>query len=192
MKDILQWIPNFFKGMLEVLERVQNMARGRIRGHIIFWTAMILFFVFAVFFLMWWSKSVYDNFSAFLGHFNIHITQVQINIPSSFFINLLLGLLVAIFDLIVLTVLAGIVGAFFGMLTSILFPAFTTYRIDKFFVELIPLLKRTDELSHTEETKQTLREAKELNRRWQKRLSNRITRFLTTKWNREKFDNMEL
>ena len=67
------------------------------------------------------------------------------------------------------------------MITSVLFPAFTTYRIDILFKELIPLLEKTNELNPTNETEQMLRDINGLYERWQKRWSNRITRFLTTK-----------
>lgn len=59
------------KGVLEVLAKAQEMAGGKIRGHIVFWTMFILVVLFAVFFLMWWSQSAYENFIGFLSHFKI-------------------------------------------------------------------------------------------------------------------------
>jgi hypothetical protein len=192
MKDILQWIPNFLKGMLEVLEKVQEMSGGKVRGHIIFWGAIILSFAFATLFLMNWSNSAYTNFCAFLTHFNIHIEQVEIGIPSSIFPKLLLTFLVALIEMVLLIAFAGTIGAFIGMITSVLFPAFTTYRVDMLFKKLIPLLKQADEINHSIEIARILDEANILSERWQKRWSNKATRFLTTKANKKKFENMEL
>lgn len=192
MKDILQWIPNFLKGMLDVLERVQNMAGGKIRGHIIFWILIALFILFAILFLMWWSNSAYESFCTFLGHFNIHIQEVEVEIPSSLFSRILLSLIIVVAEVIFMIGLAGVIGAFLGTLTNIIFPGFTTYHIDKLFIELLPMIKRVKELDPNSETEQMLNDVTKLQERWQTRYPNRITRFLTTKMNREKFDKRKL
>jgi hypothetical protein len=192
MKDFLQWIPNFLKGMLEVLAKAQQMAGGRIRGHVVFWTMLILFFVFAALFLMWWSPSVYNNFSEFLSHFNIKIEQVNINIPSSLIPNLLLSFLLSIITLIFMISFGALIGSFLGTLFNIIFPGFTTYRIDKIFVELLPIINKVKEINSNKEIEQILNDVTKLQERWRTRFPNRVTRFLTTKTNREKFDKRKL
>ena len=192
MRNLFIWIPEFFKGMLEVMKETQERAGGGWKGQFVFWIVFFLFLVFSVVFFTWVSKYAYGNFTEFLSYFNITITHVDVTIPSSVFTNLLLSLLVTVLYFIVLIGFAGIMGAFIGMLTNSIFPAFTTYRIDKVFTDLLPVLKRTDEINHTDETERMLGEVTRLNERWNKSRATRISRFLTAKRNREKFDKVKL
>lgn len=192
MKDILQWIPNFFKGMVEVLKELQKMAGGGRRGQIVFWVFFIIAVALALLFIGWAIKPAYDNMAVFFGYFNIHIKHINITVSSSLFPNLLLSLLLTLISVVFMIGFAGIIGAFLGMLTNAIFPGFTTYRIDKLFSQLIPILKKTRDANPSSDTEQILTDANKLYERWQTRFPNKITRFITTKTNRDKYDKMKL
>lgn len=192
MRNLFIWIPEFFKGMLEVMKETQERAGGGWKGLVVFWVFVIWFIILSALFFMWFSKYAYSNFTEFLSYFNITITQVDVAIPSSVFTNLYLSLLITVLYFIILVGFATIIGAFLGMLTNAIFPAFTTYRIDKIFADLMPILKSMDEINHTDETERLLNDFNKLNERWQKSRVNKITRFLTAKRNREKFDKVKL
>jgi hypothetical protein len=168
------------------------MAGGKIRGQIVFWVCFLLIIVILFLGAGILLNPTYESISSVLSHFNIHITQIDLDIPSTIWVNLLIIFVAALIETMIVFAVFGGLGAFIGMLLNAVFPAFTTYRIDKIFAELIPLLERVKEANPNNETEEMLNDATKLNLRWQKSWANKIARFATSKQNRQKFDKVKL
>lgn len=178
MFDWLKVFPYVFKEMIGGLKELQQMAGGRKRGQFVYWSLFIIFLVALVLAVTWATKPAYESLSSVLNHFNVDINDVDVNIPSSIFPNLLLALLLSILYLVVLAGFGAIVGIFFGTITSAIFSPNTTGRIDNIFSELIPLLKTYEQESHNDVAMRLLNDANVIQARWNKSRITRMTRLL--------------
>lgn len=142
--------------------------------------------------LLWLTGFVADKLTTLGNELHVHLIRNQINIPSGIFPHMLFSLLFVIIEMVILVGIAGILGVFLGMLTNILLSPFTTQRIDKLFIELLPILNKNNETNQSSENKQLLDEATKLRNRWDKHWINKISRWTTGKKNREKFDKTKL
>jgi hypothetical protein len=188
MTNLLQWIPNFFKGMIEVLKEFQKMAGGGKRGQIVFWVFFVIAVAFALLFVAWAVRPAYDSVSSTLSHFNIHLTKVNVNIPSSFFTNLGVSLLITIISLVFLSGIGIAIGLLLAFFTNVAFAPYTTTRIDKLFSELLPIMRKMKDSAMDEDTQNTLVEAEQLYNRWNRLRVNKIARWITPKKTRDKYN----
>lgn len=188
----LAWIPNAFKEMLEVVKEAQKMAGGGWKGQVVFWTGFIVFLIASVYFLLWASKPAYDNISETMSHFNIDIRQVNISIPSSLFQNLPLALLLALLEMAILVGVGAAIGSVLGMVGNVLLSPFTTYRLDKTFTLVLPILQKVNEEHHTTETEKLLNDANKLYQRWHRSVWTRLTLRITSIGTKRKYDVKEL
>ena len=106
------------------------MARGKIRGQIVFWVSFVIAVLLAVEFISWSMEPTYNNLAQFVSHFNIDIRDVGLSIPSSLFPNLLYALLVTIISLNILICFRAAVSALIGMLIEVAVVARVQYRIE--------------------------------------------------------------
>ena len=103
------------------MKETQKRAGGGWKGQLVFWLAVAWVLLISVLFFMWFSKYAYGNFTEFLDYFNVTITHVDIEIPSSFLTNLWIAIGLSILYMVAFVGFASIIGAFLGMLISFIF-----------------------------------------------------------------------
>jgi hypothetical protein len=156
---------NAFRGLLEVLDK---MAGGRIRGQIAFWVVFIL--IVAI--IAW---PAYNNLKSLL-------TALHITIPPSFFSELLIALGFALISVILLAAIGfGIGGLISAILTLFLGEGIERAKDDVLY-ELQNVIDEGRKLQTNFETKLALEKlysrVQEIQEKQHKRVANRIIRWL--------------
>ena len=176
--NLLQWIPNFFKGMVEVLKELQQMAGGGIRGQLVFWVSFILGVLLFLTVLALAFNPAYESVSATLSHFNVDISYIEVNVPMGIFANTLLALFVTIISLIFLVGICAAIGALLGMFVNITFGSGFRIKLDEVFSIFIPMLRDAKQKGILDEAgEKILSDAEDLYVRWDKSRINKFVRW---------------
>lgn len=155
-------IASAIKEFLSVVEKVQEMSGGRIRGQIVFWAIFLIIIGLAI-----WP--VYLNMERIADKID----------SASWFANLLMAIVASLIAFGGMLTLASIVGLLIGMPIRIGLSSPTTKRIDDTFTRLLPLLERmNDEAVDKTATEKLLTEARRLHTDWSKSRINRFVRWL--------------
>jgi len=158
----------------------------------VYWFWLIAASIGVVIFLMWAVKPALNNFRDVLAIFNISITHIDVNIPSTLLSNLLFAVIVLVIEIIVMAGIALVIAVFIATLTSLVFSPFTTRRVDTILVALRPIAAKNHEMNPTDESKKIIDDISQLSERWGKSRFNNFIRRTTTKREREKFDTRKV
>lgn len=174
MLDWLKVIPFVFREMIKGLRELQEMAGGYKRGQVVFWALFLVGSSILLVILAIAIEPAYSSLASVLSHFNINLYQVNVDIPSSIFLNLGLSLFMALISMIVLIGIALALGILLGVIADLILAPYTTGRIDELFSELLPLLNELNETNSTETTERLVTDCTALYTRWNKNYMTKI------------------
>lgn len=180
MFDWLKVFPYVFRETIKGIRELQDMSGGRRRGQFVFWSVFLTGLVIVLLLIMWFVPHAYEQLSQFLSHFNISISHVEVNIPSSLPLNLLITVLLVIAYMAVLFGIVAAIGSVLSSFISALFAPNTTARVDTLFSKLLPLLNKSkQERPQDGAIAEVMKEAEAVWNRWDRSRVTRMSRWFS-------------